>query len=1370
MSSDGYSDDDFTDESSPSASKGASKAPSPTKHVVSTGAAVTNENDNSDSSSSSSSSSTSSTKSSRSSSANSRHSKTEEKETSENNQQGIAERAENNSSLSANENADDTSLPKGVQPAADSSTSSSRSSSSSSKKKVDVTKADDNQSRSGSAYGDGDFDHSDADTPTGNDQNVTASRKQSSTTVSKDATIGGKLDGVCDSEMEVGSQDTQAAHDDNDDNNNGPSLNQEAQEQAETSTAHAVSAPRGGVGRRGLLPPTTTNTSKKRAPRELSEEEAEQDRKNRAFFLKQSRGKLDIYDPYKGKFAIKSDLKISNAAAENLTSRLYQPETLKLRTQKDLEQRRAEAKVYNYDSAEDKHLKEFWRKRRALDEAAAVRNRASDDEDHHDVPQTDYTAQSHNRKDSLTLSFGSEPADVGHNNKTYPTHAPKTLTPHKNDTSQSYTVPRRLPPAPRPRAHKFSFTQIVEYIPPVGHPSTRNQGGAVGAVSSSRPNQPDTSVTNVSTNNTSMLRRVDHLANSTAPDEDNSLIKRQDKLRIRRERATQKGQMRAVPDVVVVFKDEKDEHSVLASEKYNRPLSADSQVSGKTSPQKNGTVLKSSSPPKPSTPDFETQPITSASDTRQQKSEKIADRPTSASSRSSRPLSPISRSSSQASSAASSRSGSDSYGSSSNYNSDEDSKGHSKELDTRRSNVPTPTRGPRNARPASSSVRSNANVNAAQNRSSTPVESPTHSSIYDPITIALPPPVTSIRRKDLTALWMMADPPPGMGGVRSLDIAKAERSGVDLSWMAAKRRILKRFKEELPSPHRYGRDKYRLTNQHEDDMDDEPQEKIEEIVDSRPSTSNVRGRGEHLSRPASEVTNARIAEANSVVLTSPAPENPNSRAGIANAFTGDLLLNIMKRRTVAAESLQRMRNRKLVNKDDSDESGPMAISVTTWSTNSLPRRPKKEPTPTRSPSKTRNAAQNAKRTPSQTAPTADVSKATNSPTAASGTEKRYVPPIPKDLVTLLTIPTEMPDTSSEDADVAAEVNILRTLVINSPRSGLVLLRNGVTLAELLPTPLIECMRQGAQEHALPVAMEKRYLAKEAKRRRLLSKVREDYASVCAGISLSGLLKAFLNSDPSITAGVSFAADDTEVRDGDEEEGLIKESSGKSAAYQDKEKEKDRPSHPHALPMDQSAELLMKNRLQRYDIKRARATRQQELSLLLIKERCDRLKAQSDQEKAFEKRRREESQRKAAERAQKQEEREAKLAKTRQDAEDLDALNRNSIMEKIQKENEHYELRRAEELRKKAIENEAAKAAIRERQERVAQQERARQFELLCTADRARRKVDKVTNAKALSETIHKKLRDERDAMRRDEIRAQEQVAAEVLAFRRSNDV
>ena len=494
-------------------------------------------------------------------------------------------------------------------------------------------------------------------------------------------------------------------------------------------------------------------------------------------------------------------------------------------------------------------------------------------------------------------------------------------------------------------------------------------------------------------------------------------------------------------------------------------------------------------------------------------------------------------------------------------------------------------------------------------------------------------------------------------------------------------------------------------------------------------------------------------------------------------------------------------------------------------------------------------------------------KASSSSTTAAASAKDggpYVPPIPKVLVTIFDIPTEMhqPSDNEEEeeaaegsdtkdgyaedgvtpsshsqhgggrkrrqpsANAAAKKNAGKStsssataggggaeakstkkkrtpspssLIINSPRSGMVLLKNGVTLRELLPTPLYACLREGAAEHAMPVAMERRFLAKEARRRRLLAKVRDDYAAVCASLSLEGALRAFLDADPSApkNASVSFAADDDEITDADAN-GKKKKSSqrvaddgagGSSSARRDPLTARSTSSRPntaasHAtatsvattnnqkapLPMDQSAELLVRQRLERYAAKKARSARQQEIGLMIIRDGIERIKAADDHQKAYaeqlEARRRAE----AEERHRRREEREERLEKARRDAAALDALHRSTLKERIDADGAAFERRRQEEARRKALRAEGIKSAIRERQERVAQQERARQFEQLCAADAARRKADKVAAARQLARKLHAELKDERDAMRREEIATQERIAADVLAFRRSNAV
>eukprot|EP00667_Euglena_gracilis_P002264 EG_transcript_2266 len=116
------------------------------------------------------------------------------------------------------------------------------------------------------------------------------------------------------------------------------------------------------------------------------------------------------------------------------------------------------------------------------------------------------------------------------------------------------------------------------------------------------------------------------------------------------------------------------------------------------------------------------------------------------------------------------------------------------------------------------------------------------------------------------------------------------------------------------------------------------------------------------------------------------------------------------------------------------------------------------------------------------------------------------PPPPAKRLTLLTLRVDLfatPAISAKDS-----LRVQRAVLLNSPRSVLVLLRNGVQVEALQRRTLEQYRQQGSLEGVIPEAVEKRFETLERKRQRLLAELVEEYKWQCEQLPLEDIVAFF----------------------------------------------------------------------------------------------------------------------------------------------------------------------------------------------------------------------------------------------------------------------
>lgn len=470
-------------------------------------------------------------------------------------------------------------------------------------------------------------------------------------------------------------------------------------------------------------------------------------------------------------------------------------------------------------------------------------------------------------------------------------------------------------------------------------------------------------------------------------------------------------------------------------------------------------------------------------------------------------------------------------------------------------------------------------------------------------------PQGKVSQAELSSLWLLADPPSELAPtVRGLSITDANTMGVDLSWMAVHKREVHRLKDDLPSPHRFGRKKYQLKCQR---------------------------------------------EGGSTSLTN----TPSKGAAIGS--TRELVEDFVD---------------KVIN-------GALEVSAAGA-----------ELSPTKSTVSCRSTAK-----------------------GPSGLR-----------VTLLDIQLEASEESNiNDQSKGSQGEVVDTAPerINSPRSCLVMLRNGIALSDLTPTPFAVFVKEGTLVGVPKFASEKRYLSKESKRRQLLRRLQTEYSALCGEASRDEFMDMLMASKPgAVVEDTSAFAQIIDYKRSRQQES--------AARYADK----------------------LDNLVQ------------------MTKNKCIKIKAQNDKLQQFEAARVARWREETEERERQRELKAIRLQCVREDAKEIANLQRNGLLTKLDSEEERRKKMDLERRRQRHVESETQKEDADTKRKQQMRHTRLEELKRAQAADRIRQKMAKIDRQKKMSEELLKQMRYEQEmAKLRDEL-TRKAAEEDILAYRRKHQV
>ena len=363
--------------------------------------------------------------------------------------------------------------------------------------------------------------------------------------------------------------------------------------------------------------------------------------------------------------------------------------------------------------------------------------------------------------------------------------------------------------------------------------------------------------------------------------------------------------------------------------------------------------------------------------------------------------------------------------------------------------------------------------------------------------------------------------------------------------------------------------------------------------------------------------------------------------------------------------------------------------------------------------------------------------------------------------TIMQIPTLYVPSSSQSGG-ASSPDAYR---LSSPRSVLVLLRNGLTLKDLVAIPLSVFYNEGSLRGIPKAVSEIGYAAHEKQRQKHLSKVRRDYAALCKLITLKELTDMLFRVNPDEHTDAPIHDDDEEIRPVglSEETGLtVHDPSGDGGQRQ---------QHVTTVVVEGNSAVRL-----RADRAMEQQTKQQEKYMTqltrnaeLMRKRTERAREQEEtalrkyeslrlQHEAENQQRKE----KIAQRAE-------KLKQVQQDAKLREELRQKFVLEKIHAHESHQQKLDEQRRLQHLIQQEERKVINERKRERVDRCEKQNDFERLCVVDKIRRKAAKIDAVRELSQKMTLELKHNREKASIEMQLKAEQFSSELLAFQRKCD-
>lgn len=317
--------------------------------------------------------------------------------------------------------------------------------------------------------------------------------------------------------------------------------------------------------------------------------------------------------------------------------------------------------------------------------------------------------------------------------------------------------------------------------------------------------------------------------------------------------------------------------------------------------------------------------------------------------------------------------------------------------------------------------------------------------------------------------------------------------------------------------------------------------------------------------------------------------------------------------------------------------------------------------------------------------------------------------------------------------------------VNSPRSVVTMLRNGVELNELLPRPLSQFAAVASLEGASPQIAEMRFLAFENRRKDLLGKVLKDYSAICSAISQAALIKMLYNVRPDDHPDYPIRFDSSPIN---------------ARSLQDKQftRKLSIIEKTGMLRQMKAAEMQThaKAKLEKY-LGRA-------MSLTMKREQDLQAQMDRDAEKA-----RQMELRKKAEREEMHQKNllmNGKLEAVRAEAKMLERVRREQMETRIAAQDRRWESLKERRAFIKRVEVEESRIATQQQHDDMQRRERILEYRKLLTLDRIRRKMDKAQAALQSDLKLRKTMKEDREAFSMQRKALSEQHESAILSFQR----
>lgn len=334
-----------------------------------------------------------------------------------------------------------------------------------------------------------------------------------------------------------------------------------------------------------------------------------------------------------------------------------------------------------------------------------------------------------------------------------------------------------------------------------------------------------------------------------------------------------------------------------------------------------------------------------------------------------------------------------------------------------------------------------------------------------------------------------------------------------------------------------------------------------------------------------------------------------------------------------------------------------------------------------------------------------------------------------------------------DIPVGPTIDVDGHFRISSPRSVIVLLRNGVALSEILPKSLHVMMKEGSLEGTPVHLCEKRFATREKRRLEILEKVRGDYANICSSITQADFVQMLFSVCPEEHPDFPIRNDAMPI---DESSLNNTQLTRKLSIIANT-----------ASKREQSAQERQNNnrlRFERY------LRRNREIAMNRVKDAKVREAAEAEKFSSIQRRRIED----LRQREEKLQHRNNRLQQVIDDGKAMEELRRREMERRIADHEERWaEQQRMRDFARQ-LEEEERHIAKRQKQENMMRHERMVEFQKLRTVDRIRRKLDRCVASVQTDMETRKAIKFERDKCTMEMKELVRKHDDEILAFQRKS--